>query len=119
VLIVVVTAVAIAVVISGGWEWRLAGRTVSVRSVGNLLLAAAILWLLRLLTPRVTFLWRWREAADEPEPDSLGALSLTSTGRTRCADPRQTSGSSIRFSGRSRPPACETRSRSSRRRDSP
>jgi hypothetical protein len=82
VLIVVVTAVAIAVVISGGWEWRLPGRTVSVRSVGNLLLAAAVLWLLRLLTPRVTFLWRWRgrrrrrDAADEPEPDSLGALSL-------------------------------------------
>ena len=55
-LIVLLLILMAAVVVTGGWQFQLSGRTVSMRSIDNLLLAAALLIGGRLLRPDLPLL---------------------------------------------------------------
>lgn len=56
-LIFLLIALVVAIVVTDGWQLELSGRTVSMRSIGNLLVAAALLTGARLLRPHTPILW--------------------------------------------------------------
>ena len=56
-VIVLLLALMAAIVVTGGWQVQLSGRTVSMRSIDNLLLVVAVLIGGRLLRPDAPLLW--------------------------------------------------------------
>jgi len=56
-VILLLLALIAAIVVTGGWQFQLSGRTVSMRSIDNLLLVLAVLVGGRLLRPDAPLLW--------------------------------------------------------------
>lgn len=73
-LILVLVALILAIIVTDGWQFTLSGRTVSMRSIGNLLLAAALLIGARLSRPDTPLAWSRQTTVTSVAERALAAL---------------------------------------------